>query len=569
MSGTLPAREYSEQELKDAISLIEWLSTQPWSTGSVGMYGHSWSGFNAIQVAIRHPPALKTIVAQVSTEDLYHEGERFPDGIFHFDSWNAYADLLVTTPEGGKPLAADALAKRFDQPPWTLTYSHHPHDDAFWRPEIRVDKQPQELTIPIMMLGGWFDGYRNAIYRALGSLHVPMKAIVGPWNHRLDNPGPLADLDGQTLRWWDFWLKGKDTGVMRDPQLTAYMRRPYVPAPFPGAIPGEWRAVQSWPPTDLKEQRLYLTGDGRLSADPSQPATQLLRYVPSAGIAVGTWWGDPMPDQRSADAYSLVYESPALTDELNVLGQPRATLLGSSSASQANWFVRLSDVAPDGTVTLVTGGALNGTQRESGAHPSRLTPDTTYSFQVPMLFTSWIFERGHRIRVSVSNAQWPMYWPTPFTMTTTVQLGGVSGSQLVLPVLPPVAQSASLQAAQAIGSRNVAASALSEVAVYPTGWTGPVHFEHDSLTGITRVTNGGKDLFVEWTVSDKDPAHASVVGTRTVTKAFGGHEIQWSGKTEVTSDPDSFHIRHSRELRRDGKIIRKKQWDESIPRDLQ
>ena len=194
VSGTLPAREYSEQELKDAISLIEWLSTQPWSTGSVGMYGHSWSGFNAIQVAIRHPSALKTIVAQVSTEDLYHEGERFPDGIFHFDSWNAYADLLVTTPEGGKPLAADALAKRFDQPPWTLTYSHHPHDDAFWRPEIRVDKQPQELTIPIMMLGGWFDGYRNAIYRALGSLHVPMKAIVGPWNHRLDNPGPLADL---------------------------------------------------------------------------------------------------------------------------------------------------------------------------------------------------------------------------------------------------------------------------------------------------------------------------------------------------------------------------------------
>ena len=162
-----------------------------------------------------------------------------------------------------------------------------------------------------------------------------------------------------------------------------------------------------------------------------------------------------------------------------------------------------------------------------------------------------------------------MYWPTPFTMTTTVQLGGVSGSQLVLPVLPPVAQSASLQAAQAIGSRNVAASALSEVAVYPTGWTGPVHIEHDSLTGITRVTNGGKDLFVEWIVSDKDPAHASVVGTRTVTKAFGSHEIQWSGKTEVTSDPDSFHIRHSRELRRDGNIIRKKQWDESIPRDLQ
>ena len=566
--GKLPEREYSEGELRDAVSLVGWLSQQPWSSGTVGMYGHSWSGFNAIQVAMRRPPALKTIVAQVATEDMYHEGERFPDGIFHFDSWNAYADLLVTTPEPADPLSQSALEDRFDQPPWTLVYSKHSRDDDFWRPDIRIDRHPEEMTVPIMMLGGWYDGYRNAIYRALTNLRVSRKAIIGPWNHRLDNPAPLADLDRETLRWWDFWLKGKPTGVLQDPQLIAYMRRPYAPSAMPGAIPGSWRAVDAWPPTGLTQHRLYFRTDRSLSGEASRPGSHLLRYVPSSGIEVGTWWGDPMPDQRLADARALVCETPPLSEEVAILGEPRAQLRASASAPQADWFVRLSDVAPDGTVALVTGGALNGSQRDSSAQPQTLIPNRVYDLKLSLLFTSWIFEKGHRVRVSVSNAQWPMYWPTPYPMTSTLQMGGDSGSQITLPVVPAVSTEDSLRAAKSVGSFNVSKDRIEQVAVIPKGWSGPANVYRDNLHGETSVSFGGKDLHVEYRVADQDPAHASVVGTRNFARDYAGHRIEWRGRTRVTSDTKALHIQHTRELRRDGKLFRRREWNESIPREF-
>ncbi len=570
--GKFPDREYSDAELQDAEYLIDWLSRQPWSSGAVGMYGSSWSGFNALQVAIRRPPALKAIIPYVATENIYHEGERFTDGIYHYDSWSVTADSLITTPDPADPLEETMLRNRFDQTPWSLVYLKQPRDDKFWRPDIRVDVSPDRLQVPTMMIGGWYDGYRNAILRTLTHARAPTRAIVGPWDHGYGHPRPTADLNREALRWWDHWLKGEATGVMEDPQLIAYMRRSHQPSPGLNAVPGEWRAIEKWPPADHKTYRLYLQQDRKLSVAASKPASHELRYIPSGGIEAGAWWGDLMPEQRQADAYSLVYESGPLDEELHMLGGPHATLFASASAPHANWFVRLSDVAPDGTVTMVTAGAQNGTHRKSSAKPQPLIPGEIYELSIPLQFTGWVFEPGHRIRLAVSNALWPMSWPTPYPMSTRLEVGADHASSLSLPLLPPVSLTDSSKVAAAIGSVNLSHTEadLYPATEAPTYWSGPTKVIRDVLRAETTVIeDSDPERKVEYWVADDRPAEASITGTGSVMREIDGQQLEWLGRTKIRSDEQNFYYRHDRQLLLEGEVIRERTWEETVPRDFQ
>ena len=160
-----------------------------------------------------------------------------------------------------------------------------------------------------------------------------------------------------------------------------------------------------------------------------------LKYIPSVGVESGFWWGELLSDPRPVDAFSLVYDSAPLKTELAILGRPHALLQASATAPLADWFARLSDVAPDGTVTQITGAGINGAQRESMAEPRDLEPGKFYALDITMHLTSWVFPAGHRIRLAISNALWPMILPTPYAMTTSLELGS-NGSRLTLPVVP-------------------------------------------------------------------------------------------------------------------------------------
>jgi uncharacterized protein len=116
-----------------------------------------------------------------------------------------------------------------------------------------------------------------------------------------------------------------------------------------------------------------------------------------------------------------------------ILGRPRALLQASATAPLADWFARLSDVAPDGTVTQITDAGLNGAQRESMSDPRPLEPGQIYPLNIEMHLGPWVFPKGHRIRLSISNALWPMVLSTPYAMTTSLALEGNNGSRLVLP----------------------------------------------------------------------------------------------------------------------------------------
>ncbi len=152
-------------------------------------------------------------------------------------------------------------------------------------------------------------------------------------------------------------------------------------------------------------------------------AEDQLRNVPSTGVEAGFWWGELLTDQRPVDAYSLIYDSPALTEDFAILGRPQVTLHVAADAPLADWFVRLSDVAPDGSVTMVTGAGINGAQRDSMANPKDLTPGALFPLSLELHLASWVFPKGHRIRIAVSNALWPMNWPTPYPLTTSLAFG--------------------------------------------------------------------------------------------------------------------------------------------------
>ncbi|HEV7499737.1 MAG TPA: CocE/NonD family hydrolase, partial [Vicinamibacteria bacterium] len=437
--GRVPEREYSEQEQQDGVEVIAWLARQKWCNGRVGMWGWSWGGFNAIQIAARRPAGLKAILPGEATEDLFQDDIHFIDGLFHLDEYELSMEVQpAMTRFPDYPLDEKSLAERFDAAPWSLLYKKQQRDGPFWQVSLAPTRYDQ-IQVPVLMIGGWYDGYRDSIPRMLAKLKAPSWGIVGPWNHSgpdSGRPGPSIEWRREALRFFDQFLKGKDTGFSKRPRLAVYVRHAYPPGADRTMIPGEWRYEEGWPVARSKETTLHLTAEHTLASAAAPPGSHALGYVPSEGEAAGFWWGELTPDQRPADAWSLVYDSAPLPEDLEILGFPKALLRGSADAPQANWFARLSDVAPDGQVTLVTGAGLSGAQRESAEHPSALERGRLYPFDVEMHFTSWVFPKGHRVRLAVSNALWPMIWPTPSTMTTQLSLGGADGSRLVLPVMP-------------------------------------------------------------------------------------------------------------------------------------
>lgn len=574
--GVPTDREYSEQEQLDCEQVIAWLAAQPWSTGRVGMFGISWGGFNSLQMAMRRPPALKAILAVDATEELFHDDIHYIDGMMHFDEFELNMDLApAMTAAPDYSLDEKVLGPRFESAPWSLLYLKHQRDGQFWRSPVRPLSQ---IKIPCFLIGGLLDGYRDSIPRMLQQVKAPVKAIIGPWNHTFPHdaePGPQIEWRDQAVRWWDYWLKNRNTGIMEGAPLAIYMRDWHPPDPHLKTVPGKWRGEKGWPPQNVANTTLYLYDAHVLSTEPAKPAVHQLRYIPSVGVEAGFWWGELLTDQRPVDAFSLTYDSAPLKEDLTVLGRPHALLEASSSAPLANWFARLSDVAPDGSVTLVTGAGLSGAQRESMADPKDLEPNKTYALDIEMHLTTWTFPKGHRIRLALSNALWPMIWPTPFSMTSALQLGGDNGSRLQLPLVPPSPYAAPQFAPPEPSPERTDIHSLG----FP--WPGEWKTERDELNGKTSVTWTGKSQEeypwgkesdfegLAYETTDDHPESSSVHAEAEIVMTLKDFVLTWQGHLTLTSDAKNFYYRYTRDLLKDGKPLKQKTWQETIPRDRQ
>ncbi len=462
-----------------------------------------------------------------------------------------------------------------DSTPWSLDYFRHQRDGAFWRAPIRSFK---DIHIPCFLIGGLLDGYRDSIPRMLEQVPAPVRAWVGPWNHDFPNTsmyGPRVEWRDQAVRWFDHWLKGIDNGVEREPRLIVYQPHSHPPGNAAQDLPGEWR-TESWPPAGLKPVTWFLAPNHQLSQAPAAPASDQLRYLPSAGTEAGFWWGELLPDQRSVDAYTLVYDSAPLAAPVSMLGLAHVRLQAAADAPLADWLVRLEDISPDGQVTAITGAGLSGAQRRSMEHPEPLEPGKEYALDFDLHLSAWVWEPGHRIRVAVSNAQWPMIWPTPYAMTTALRLGGTDGSAIVLPIVP------------VHGGAAPRFGALEPIETRPDistpgdyAWPGTWNVERNVAEQRSTVTWHGDSAYefpwgsvnhseqIVYKTDDAHPAISSAQGESETVEKLKDRVLAYRGHLTLTSDATTFQYTFTRELLRDGVVLRTKTWHEAIARDLQ
>ncbi|CAM4120821.1 CocE/NonD family hydrolase [Janibacter anophelis] len=440
--------EYHEQELQDAEDVIAWLADQQWCDGNVGMMGISWGGFNSLQVAARRPPALKAIVSASATEDLYVDNMHYMGGCLLGDNLSEATVMLAFNSLPPDPeIVGDAwremwLERLRGSGLWLDTWLSHQRRDEYWRP-ASVSEDYSAIQCPVLAVGGWADGYTNAIFRLLEHLEVPCHGLIGPWGHKYPHigvPGPPIGFLQELVRWWDHWLKGKDTGIDEDPVLRAWMQDSVPPRASYEERPGHWVAEDEWPSPRIHDREFRLTraslAEGGQGEGDSGPLT--LRSPLSVGMFAGKWASyaavpDLPYDQREEDGGALVWESAALDEPTEIFGLPRLDVALSADQPVAQIAVRLSDVAPSGEATRITYGVLNLTHRSSSSSPEPLVPGERYDVQVQLNGVAHSFPAGHRLRLSISTSYWPLVWPAPRPAELTIH---PADSVLRVPIRP-------------------------------------------------------------------------------------------------------------------------------------
>ena len=578
--GKLVDGEYSDQEQEDGEVVINWLSKQPFSTGKIGMFGISWGGFNSLHLAMRRPPALKTIISLMSTDDIYEDDVHFMDGMMHVDAYELDMDISNAVP--GAPdfkINDEYFKNRFDTNPWFLKYKKQQTDGSFWN-RASLNEDYSKIDIPIFIIGGWYDGYRDFIPRMIANADVPLKAMLGPWNHTWPNwayPEPAIEWRDMAVRWFDHWLNGIDNGILKEPNVYYYQRDWHAPGLDLTEIPGTWKQSDTWPKT--KDSLLFLQEDHTMKRLPSN-FNHDLHYKPSVGPeASGSvmWWGDWAPDQKSADANCLVYESEPIKDSLEILGFPKVILQTSVNAPSANWIVRLSDVAPNGMVTLITGAGFNATHYESSEHPAPMVPDSLYKLNIELHATSWTFRKGHKIRLAINNALWPMIWPSPYPMTTRLHSEETSPSFLNLPIPPQSVENIKKPFSKPVNDpelpnyKSITSETLSGYAEIKE----VIRNERTQTTTLI-ATNSGSDQYpwgighydqeIKHIVNDNDPAKTRLESIYSISVEKEEHLLKWSGILYFSSDENFYYYDYTRKLEDNGKLIRQKNWNEKIPR---
>ncbi|HET9223876.1 MAG TPA: CocE/NonD family hydrolase, partial [Roseiflexaceae bacterium] len=266
--------EYTLEETQDGYDAVEWLAAQPWCNGNVGMWGISYGGFTAIQVAMLRPPALKAIVPVYATDDRYADDVHYNGGCLTGSELAQYAVSMVAMNAmpprieyaGGEWAAR--WKERLEQPPWLIEWLRRQTDGPYWR-NGSLAPDYERIACAIFQIGGWADGYTNAVLRMQEKcVNAPRKALIGPWVHSLPDsayPGPNLDYLHEMVRFFDHWLKGAQNGVMDEPALTIYRQEYTPPEAFPARMNGAWHSEAAYP-IARTELRTLLLGAGTLEA---------------------------------------------------------------------------------------------------------------------------------------------------------------------------------------------------------------------------------------------------------------------------------------------------------------
>jgi len=582
--------EYLQQEQDDALEIIAWIASQPWCSGAVGLQGKSWGGFNALQIAARQPPALKAIITTFSTDNRYTDDIHYMGGCLLNDNlwWGsimlAYQSRPLDPQIVGEQWRARWIERLERLPFFPALWMAHPHYDAYWK-HGSVCEDLAAIRCPVLAIGGWADAYTNAVPRLLEGLQVPRLGIIGPWGHVYPHdgvPGPAIGYLQEAVRWWDHWLKDRDTGIMREPMLRAYIEESVVPEGTRTFIPGRWVGELDYPSPNITARHMYLGADHALSEHASAVAEFTICSPQSHGKSAGEWMaagcpGEHPTDQRLDDGGALVFDSAPLTAAMDLLGAPALRLQLAADAPVAQLAVRLGDVAPDGRVTRVSYQVLNLAHRDGHEHPTPLEPGRYYDVPVKMNVCGHRFRPGHRIRLSIATAYWPIVWPAPYRATLTIRAdasgldlpvrGSDPGSAVSFP--PPVhgPRTPITKIAPGHVHRYTVQDHVSGETRYITDAVGGVFGE-----GVLRLdaidVELAHSLKRELTIRDDDPLSARYRLTQSFELGREGWRTRVDTQAEMHGDRQSFYVTGTLTARLEGVVVAERRWDFTIPRDL-
>jgi putative CocE/NonD family hydrolase len=468
--GTLDENFFSPREARDSAAAIEFLGTQPWSSGKVGMAGGSYVGITQFLAAAQQPPHLTAIAPQVPIADLYR------DGFAHGGIMSLVFDAQYVAVQGA-PGAAGAnsdpylleatLRAKLGQSPVGFTafdYLERPNDGPFYRERSPIE-MADRIDVPALIVGGWRDGLspRGApeMYRALARRRgVETRLYMDPCTHKGCGPpfAPLTDPPGQedvSAVVFEFLSKHlTDAETPKRPRVRYYLQGQ-----------NEFVDATSWPPAGTKLRRLHL-GPETLAP---QAAGGTAQYVskPSEGFSMafnkyGTVAISPFVpvDQRFEGPNGLTFRTAAADKPLDLVGPSALHLVAASSATDTDWYAKLSDVAPDGSETLIEEGALRASHRAldpARSEPARpyhphdaptpIEPDQFYEYDVEIWPTAYRITESHQLQLRLTSVDVPTHLPGSVFFdrdapqdtridllppaTNTVQL---DGSYLTLPV---------------------------------------------------------------------------------------------------------------------------------------
>ena len=439
-SGGVALDEYTADETRDGYDAVEWLAAQPWCDGAIGMWGISYGGFTAIQVAALRPPHLRAIVPVMATDDRYLDDVHYRGGCVTVSELSQYAVSQVAMnampPDAAFRGAAwrdEWLARLDATPPWLFAWLREQTDGPYWR-QGSLAPDYDAIEAAIFNIGGWQDSYVDPAFRMQARCPAPSHTLVGNWVHSWPHdaaPGPNLDELHEIARFFDRHLRGADNGWDTEPPIVWFEREYAPPAPFPAGSPGRWRAATAYPhPETVVRPLLFGAGAVPLAGRLVQPGVGRRRvdvdtfaHRPTAGTRGPLSWGaGDAPnglarDLRRDEDAGPTYTSDPLDEPLEILGVPEVVVHVEVDAPVATLSVRLSDVAPDGSVALVSAGVLNLTHRRSHSDPEPLRPGVVEEIRVPLRTAGYRWLPGHRIRVALASSLWPVLWPSPFPAT--------------------------------------------------------------------------------------------------------------------------------------------------------
>lgn len=574
--------EYTDQEWQDACEVIAWAAAQPWCNGKVGMMGISWGGFNGLQVAALQPKALKAVITLCSTDDRYADDIHYKGGLLLNENMGWGATMLSYSSRPPDPALVgdkwrDMWLDRLEHEPFLPgVWLRHQRRDAYWK-RGSVNEDYSAIKAAVLAIGGWGDAYKNSVSRLVGNLKAPTKGIVGPWIHKYPHfavPNPAIGFLQEALRWWDRWLKGKDTGVEEDPAMRLYVMDSEPPRDWYLERKGRWIAEPQWPSPNIEARRLSLGTGGQLAEAAGLDAPVTIASPQDCGMDGGEycaiWLGPELPgDQRIDDRKSACFDSAPLQAPMDIVGSPVIRLKLSADRKHAMVAVRLCDVQPDGASTRITYGVLNLCHRNGHEFPVDVVPGETFEVAFKLDDIAYRVAAGNRLRVAVSSTYWPLVWPSPEAVTLNLREGAID-----LPVRPS-GEGDEWTFEEPEGATPWQTETLRESSnsrkVGRDEATGRVTLAIVDDFGEIRDTDHGLiigDVAREtWSITPSDPlsAHGETHWTQTLSRN------DWAVRTEtfttMGSDAMNFYLTGRIEAYEGEKLIFERDFDQVIPRD--